>query len=53
MPLKAAHNVLIDKLKSFNRSGPPLFDRNCTRCNYNFIGTKKQSRCASCRAKKA
>ena len=50
MPLKAVHNSLVEMVKSFNRSGPPLFHGNCTKCKYDFIGTKKQTRCASCRA---
>jgi hypothetical protein len=51
MNMTTAHNSLIDRVKSFDRSGPPLFYGNCTKCKCDFIGTKKQTRCASCRAK--
>jgi predicted Zn-ribbon and HTH transcriptional regulator len=50
MQMKTVHNSLVEMVKSFDRSGPPLFYGNCTKCKYDFIGTKKQTRCASCRA---
>ena len=51
MSINGRHHSLIDQLKDFDRSGPPLFYRKCGNCKYDFIGTKKQTRCASCRRK--
>jgi len=51
MSINNRHHSLIDQLKGFDRSGPPLFYRKCGNCKYDFIGTKKQTRCASCRRK--
>ena len=46
------HNLLIDRLKSFNTDGPNLFYLKCAGCKYDFIGAKNQKRCAACRARK-
>ena len=51
MLISGKHHSLIDQLKGFDRIGPPLFYRKCGNCKYDFIGTKKQTRCASCRRK--
>jgi hypothetical protein len=51
MSIIGMHHPLADQLKGFDRTGPPLFYRKCTKFKYDFIGTKKQMRCAGCRAK--
>jgi hypothetical protein len=52
MTIMMEHNCIVAQLRKFDRSGPPLFYLNCAKCKYDFIGSKKQTRCASCRAKK-
>jgi hypothetical protein len=51
MTIKRMHHPLIDQLKDFDKSGPPLFYRKCNKCKYDFIGTMTQTRCAGCRHK--
>jgi hypothetical protein len=51
MSIIGMHHPLIDQLNDFDRSGTPLFYRKCGKCKYDFIGTKKQTRCAGCRFK--
>jgi len=49
--MKMIHNGLAARLRSFPVGGPALFFLKCRDCKYDFIGEKKQARCASCRAK--